>query len=147
MDLQRWFDQAARQFRSNGEGSMAGASKALGLTVTRDEWCQAAEDMATHGGRLLSLWASRNRTGDDAVRAAFIAGSGVLVLSLPVTTSDARYPGIEQWFPSASRMQRAVADLFGLRSTDADTRPWLRHADWPQSFHPLVDSHTPPSPA
>jgi Ni,Fe-hydrogenase III large subunit/Ni,Fe-hydrogenase III component G len=147
MVLQRWLDQAARQSQSNGGGAIAGASKTLGLTVARDEWCQAAEDMATHGGRLLSLWASRNGTEDDAVRAAFIASSSVLVLTLPVTASDARYPGIEQWFLSASRMQRAVADLSGLRSTDADTRPWLRHAAWPESFHPLVDPHTPPSPA
>ncbi len=36
-------------------------------------------------------------------------------------------------------MQRAVTDLSGLRSTDADTRPWLRHAAWPDTFHPLID--------
>jgi Ni,Fe-hydrogenase III large subunit len=42
-------------------------------------------------------------------------------------------------FPSASRMQRAVADLSGLRSTESDQRPWLRHAAWPVTFHPLTD--------
>ena len=36
-------------------------------------------------------------------------------------------------------MQRAIADLSGLRSTDPDTRPWLRHAAWPESYLPLVD--------
>src|ERR1700688_2074799 len=146
MGLQRWFDQAAVQPESYGGGAIAGAPKAWGLTVARDEWRQAAEDMAAHGGRLLSLWASRDGAGDDIVRAAFIANPGVLVLSLPLTF-DARYPGIEQWFPSASRMQRAVADLSGLRTSDADTRPWLRHAAWPESFHPLIHVNTPPSPA
>ena len=146
MALQRWFDHATQQPESNGGGVIVGAPKALGLTVTREEWCRAAEDMATHGGRLLSLWASRNGTEDDAVRAAFIADLGVLVLSLPVTASDAHYPGIEQWFPSASRMQRAVTDLSGLRSTDADARPWLRHAAWPDTFHPLIDDDAPLSP-
>jgi Ni,Fe-hydrogenase III large subunit/Ni,Fe-hydrogenase III component G len=146
MALQRWFDQAARQFQSNRVGSMAGASKVFSLTVTCDEWCQAAEDMATHGGRLLSLWAGHDGTGDDAVRAAYIADSGVLVLSLPVIASDTRYPGIERWFPSASRMQRAVTDLSGLRSTDVDARPWLRHAAWPETFHPLIDSDAKLSP-
>ncbi len=146
MALQRWFDQAARQSPSNGRGPIAGASKVFGLTVTRDEWCQAAADMATHGGRLLSLWGRRGGTGEDAVRAAFIANSGVLVLSLPVEASDSRYPGIEQWFPSASRMQRAATDLSGLRSTDGDARPWLRHAAWPDTFHPLIDGGAPASP-
>jgi Ni,Fe-hydrogenase III large subunit len=144
--LQRWFDQAAVQPESNGGGAIAGAPKAWGLTVASDEWRQAAEDMAAHGGRLLSLWASRDGAGDDIVRAAFIANPGALVLSLPLTF-DARYPGIEQWFPSASRMQRAVADLSGLRTSDADTRPWLRHAAWSEGFHPLIHVNTPPSPA
>ena len=115
--------------------------------MARDEWRQAAEDLAADSGRLLALWASRDGNGDNIVRAAFIADAGVLVLSLPLTAAEADYPGIEQWFPSASRMQRAVADLSGLRTTDADTRPWLRHAAWPESFHPLIDAHTPPSPA
>src|SRR6202166_2868329 len=44
-------------------------------------------------------------------------------------------------------MQRAVADLSGLRAADSDSRPWLRHAAWPESFHPLIHVNTPPSPA
>ena len=147
MDLQRWFDQAAQQSVSNGGGAIAGAPQALGLTVARDDWRQAAADMEVHGGRLLSLWASRDGSGENIVRAAFIADPGVLVLSLPLTASEDGYPGIESWFPSASRMQRAVADLSGLLTTDADSRPWLRHAAWPGSFHPLIHPHTPPAPA
>jgi Ni,Fe-hydrogenase III large subunit/Ni,Fe-hydrogenase III component G len=147
MVLQRWLDQAAQQSESNGGEVIVGAPKAFGLTVTRDEWRQAAEHMAAHGGRLLSLWAARDGDGENIVRAAFIARPGVLVLSLALTAAEADYPGIEQWFPSASRMQRAVADLSGLLTTDADTRPWLRHAAWPEDFHPLIHVNTPPSPA
>ncbi len=94
-----------------------------------------------------SLWASRDRNGHDWVRVAYTAAQGVLVLSLPLPDGESRYPGIQQWFPSASRMQRAVADLSGLRSTDPDMRPWLRHAAWPESFHPLVDTRAPPLPS
>jgi Ni,Fe-hydrogenase III large subunit/Ni,Fe-hydrogenase III component G len=144
MILQRWFDQAALQSELGGGEAIVGAQKVLGLTVSRDEWRQAAEDMASHGGRLISLWAALDGS-DDTVRAAFIASPGVLVLRLLLTASDPNYPGIEKWFPSANRMQRAAADLSGLRSTDADTRPWLRHAAWPESFHPLIHINTPPS--
>jgi Ni,Fe-hydrogenase III large subunit/Ni,Fe-hydrogenase III component G len=147
MALQGWFDRAAQQSESNVGGAIRGMPKARGLTVARDEWRQAAEDMAAGGGRLLAHWASRDASGDNIVRAVFIADAGVLVLSLPLTAAEADYPGIEQWFPSANRMQRAVEDLSGLRTTDADRRPWLRHAAWPESFHPLVDPHAPPSPA
>jgi Ni,Fe-hydrogenase III large subunit len=37
-------------------------------------------------------------------------------------------------------MQRAIADLSGLRSTAADNRPWLRHEAWPPSYRPLFES-------
>lgn len=147
MALQRWFQAAAQDSQSNGGRVIAGVPKVLGATVSRDEWQQAAEHVATGGGRLQALWASRDADGRDRIRVAYTAEQGVLVLSLPLQQGDANYPGIEQWFPSASRMQRAVADLWGLRSTDLDTRPWLRHAAWPESFHPLIDTHTPPSPS
>jgi len=146
MALQRWFQKAAQNPEFYGGSVFAGAPQVLGLTVSPDAWQQAAEHVATGGGRLQALWASRDRDGHDIVRVAFIAEQGVLVLSLVVPATEADYPGIEQWFPSASRMQRAVADLSGLRSTDTDTRPWLRHAAWPQSFHPLIDAQTSPSP-
>ena len=147
MELQQWFDRAADQSESNSKEVIVGAANTLGLSVTRDEWRQAAHDMAADKGRLLALWASRDAGGCDIVRAAYIADAGVLVLSLALTSAKDDYPGIAQWFPSANRMQRAVADLSAVRTTDPDVRPWLRHAGWPKSFHPLVDRDTPPSPA
>lgn len=143
MVLQWWFDQAARHSNANDVGAIARAPNVWGLTVTREEWRQAAENMATGGGRLLSLWAGSHADHGHWVRAAFVADAGVLILSLHVTASDNHYPGIEQLFPSARRMQRAIADLCGLRSTDADQRPWLRHAAWPASFSPLSDITVP----
>jgi Ni,Fe-hydrogenase III large subunit/Ni,Fe-hydrogenase III component G len=140
MILQWWFDQAARHAAASGSGAIAGASNIRGLTVTREEWRAAAENIAAGGGRLLSLWAAgRTGAGENAVCAAFMADARVLVLSLPLSTSIA-YPGIEQSFPSAGRMQRAIADLCGLRTTDEDRRPWLRHAAWPATFCPLRDT-------
>lgn len=128
MAVQRWFERAV---------AAAGGSF---LTVTRQEWVQGAEDMAAGGGRLVSVWASRDAGRRDTVRAAFMTAQGVLVLSLPVEATDTPYPGLARWFPSAARMQRAVADVSGLQSTDPDRRPWLRHAAWPEVFHPLIDN-------
>lgn len=147
MALQRWFQQAAQDSNSSGGAVIAGAPNVLGLMVSRDDWQQVAEHVATGGGRLQSLWASRDRDGRDRVRVAYTADQGVLLLNLLLPEGEANYPGIEQWFPSASRMQRAVADLSGLRSTDPDTRPWLRHAAWPESFHPLIETRAPLSPS
>lgn len=136
MQLHWWLDRGTR---------LAGAPKISGLAVTRDEWRQAAESFSAGGCRLLALWASQGRDGGHMVRAAFAANDGVLVLTLALAASDTWYPGIEQLFPAANRMQRAVFDLSGLRTNDADTRPWLRHAAWPADFHPLVDGDVPQS--
>src|SRR5271165_5684833 len=144
MDLRSWFDQASGQIDANGSGVVAGAPKAFGLAVTRDAWRQAAESMAANGGRLLALWAAEDENGGKIVRAAFVADLGVLILSLRVSGKDEGFPGIAQLFPSAARMQRAVADLSGVSATDPDTRPWLRHTSWPASFHPLAHSSAPP---
>ncbi len=143
MVLQWWFDQAARRAGTKGAAVIAGMPNAWELIVTREEWRQATENIASGGGRLMALWASRGEAGENTVRAAFIADAGLLVLSLELAPSDTHYPGLEQAFPSASRMQRAMADLCGLHSTGADRRPWLRHAAWPASFHPLRDASVP----
>lgn len=140
MVLQWWFDQAARH-----GGSIA--PKTWSLPVTREEWRQATENIATGGGRLISLWAGSHAAGGHLLRAAFVADAGVLILSLHLSPSDLYYPGIEQLFPSARRMQRAIADLNGLRSTDADQRPWLRHAAWPADFYPLSHATAPDTPS
>jgi Ni,Fe-hydrogenase III large subunit len=107
--------------------------------VGREEWQRATQDLADADSRLVALWATRDERAAPTVRAVFLAEQGALVLSLRVADADVPYPGIQDLFPAAARMQRAMADLSGLRSTDSDTRPWLRHEAWPPKFRPLVD--------
>jgi len=135
MALRAWFDRSSVQ---------PGAPGLRALTVSREEWRQVAQDSAAAGGRLAALWASEDERPAPIVRAAFLAEQSGLVLSLPVTDPQAPYPGLEDLFPAAARIQRGIADLSGLRSTDSDTRPWLRHAAWPQSYRPLIDPQPPP---
>ncbi len=135
MALQRWFDQAAEHSQSNGGGVIAGAPKALGLTVTRDEWRQAAEDMATDGGRLLSLWASRDGGGGRyRPSRIYCRRRRARILSLPLTAGASRLSWdramVSECQPHATRRDGSVR----IASTDADTRPWLRHAAWPRDL-------------
>jgi Ni,Fe-hydrogenase III large subunit/Ni,Fe-hydrogenase III component G len=143
MVLQWWFDQAAKAAAAQGARPGTSAPNVWPLTVTREEWRQAIEDIAAGGGRLLSMWATRDEDSGRWLRAAFAADAGVLILSLHLPASDDYYPGIEELFPAANRMQRAIADLCGVRSTAVDQRPWLRHSAWPDSFHPLSDDAVP----
>lgn len=120
MPVRRWWERARE---------VPGAPGARGLGVTVDEWKQAALDVAGSGGRLLSLWATG--VADSPARAIFAAywiDAGLLLAELIVERlqeQTAAYPGLEETFPAASRMQRMAFDLFGVRSSDPDRRPWL----------------------
>lgn len=127
MPVTKWWDKARE---------LPGAPRTRGLGVTAEAWSQCTSDVAASGGRLLALWASAcdDRDGPaPEVYAAFLIDPGMLILELPVQRSDAPpadradYPGIEALFPCASRMQRAMFDISGVRSSDPDRRPWLRH--------------------
>jgi Ni,Fe-hydrogenase III large subunit/Ni,Fe-hydrogenase III component G len=130
MALNTWFANSQPQ---------PGAPGLCALTVSPDQWRQVAQDFAAAGGRLLALWASADERGTATIRAAFLAEPRGLLLSMPSTRPQIPYPGIGDLFPAAVRMQRAIADLTGLLSSDSDTRPWLRHAAWPAGYRPLID--------
>jgi Ni,Fe-hydrogenase III large subunit len=131
MPLQRWYARSEAH---------PGAPGLRALNLSHDEWRQVAQDVAAAGARLVTLWASGGERTGPMIHAAFVTERAGLVLTLPIADPDAAYPGIEDLFPAAARMQRAMADLSGVRSTDPDTRPWLRHAAWPKSYRPLIDS-------
>jgi len=121
---------------------LAGAPGWRTRAVSLEEWARATQDLAANGARLAAMWASRGERVAPTVHAAFFVDSAALLLSLRLADADAPYPGLEGPYPSAARMQRAIADLSGLRSSDPDTRPWLRHNAWAAAYRPLID---PPS--
>ena len=100
------------------------------LRVGAEEWRRLAEDVAASGGRLLALWGQDATAGHPAVFAAYHTAAGLWVGELRrdgPESADDPYPGVQDLYPFAGRMQRAIRDLQGLRSTDPDLRPWLRH--------------------
>lgn len=127
MPLRQWWQRA---------GALSGAPGARGIAVDVSQWQQVARDAAAADARLVSLWVV---PGSEAaqVHAAYWTGLGLLLTTLN-NPRNSVYPGLEGLFMAASRMQRAAFDLTGVRSTDPDQRPWLRHAAWPAHHYPLV---------
>ena len=135
MPLRRWIEQSL---------PLRGAPGARRIEATSDTWLDCARDVAANGGRLLALWA--DGTGPVTVYAALIADSTLLLLALEIEKTSATYPSLAELFPAAARMQRAAADLGGIRARDFDQRPWLRHAAWPDDYLPLAGQAPPASP-
>lgn len=109
--------------------------------VSRDAWSAVARRIADTGGRLVSVWGRARGDFDDAsaASAAYAVPEGLVWLELELDEAAPGFPDLAPAFPCAARMQRAMADLSGLRAQGAqDDRPWLDHGVWsPGSPPPL----------
>lgn len=104
------------------------------------EWRKIAQTVRTADGRLLALWGAddRDRDGRYRVYVAYLQTDGITVVEHEMD-GGARptYPSLREFFPSALRMERAIFDLFGVKSMEPDHRGWLRHSGWPENVFPL----------
>lgn len=110
------------------------------VCVDRQQWLQAAEALHKAGAYFLSLWGAddRDRAGCFHIYAAYLLPHGVTVVEHAIEDLiSPTYPSIASVFPAASRMQRAVFDLLGISTEQADRRGWLRHNGWPETVFPL----------
>ncbi len=130
MPMSRWL-QGARP--------VCGAPGLRAIDVERPAWRDVAQDVVAAGGRLLALWGSGVSGEPRTMRMiVLMQTSSALVVTARTVRDVAAFPGIEDLFPAASRMQRAARDLSGIETTDADQRPWLRHTAWHRDTSPLA---------
>lgn len=100
--------------------------------VTHKEWTALAHALAADRFTLMSLW---GEAGAVCMALHDATAHRVAVARLPVATDI--FPSVGTHHAPAQRLERAVADLFGLRPEGAeDMRPWLDHGRW-EIIHPL----------
>ena len=124
--------------------SLPGEARAWRASVDARQWRAACEAAAASGGRLAALWASDDRDRSRAFTARALLGvyEGLVCLELEVPGAAPEYPDLSDLFPCAARMQRATADLLGVRAAAPDgslpdARGWLRHGAWRADQYPL----------
>ncbi len=127
MALRKWLEQSR---------TLPGAPGARELDVGVESWRPVALDLAAGAAGLYALWGECRQTA--LVRALFSGDDFLLLVNLSLAARDAEYPTLSDIFPAANRMQRATADLTGIRAQAADSRPWLRHSAWPAAYRPLA---------
>ena len=116
-----------------------GAMPAWHGTISAPELHSLCARIKDDGGRLVALWGTdeRQRGADFALHVALVDQPGLICLTLPIAGASPEYPAIDDLFPVANRMQRALYDLLGIRAQGGDQRPWLRHGAWPDDVFPL----------
>ena len=110
------------------------------VRVDQVQWLQTAKAFRESNARFLTLWGAddRDRDGGFRIYAAYLLPDTVMVVEHFIEDSfSPSYPSIAGLYPAALRMQRAVADLLGISTDEADTRGWLRHGGWPETLFPL----------
>ena len=127
--------------------ALPGAAGLRILDVRPAAWRDLAQDVAGSGGRLLALWGTCHTEAERVVTMVALLPDGAVAVTTHLDEPHARCPGIEDVFPAANRLQRAMRDLTGIDSTDPDSRPWLRHAAWPRDVYPLATHELPTPPA
>ena len=138
MPLSRWWSKAQ---------PLPGSAGAAELLVDGTLWIEVAREVAAAGGQLAALWAGASDAAVHraAMHAAYLVQARLLVVTLPVADITQPARSLHELFPAALRMQRAAFDLSGIRTDAPDRRPWLRHAAWPASWHPLQSTAVPPA--
>lgn len=119
---------------------ISGAVPAWHGIVSAHELHAVCARIKDDGGRLIALWGTDERQKDAgfALHLALADQPGLICLTLPIAEKSPEYPAIDELFPAANRMQRALYDLLGIAAQGADNRhKWLRHGCWPEDVFPL----------
>jgi Ni,Fe-hydrogenase III large subunit len=130
---------------------MTAVSQNSVTTPEPHQWRRADVDEAGWNGALVNLasgkWTLFGLWGEvDRVYLAVMTNDGLCILSL--ATKEGAYPSVAAQHPPATRLERMIHDLFGLRAIGSiDQRPWVDHGRWGVK-HPLGAAtdliHSPP---
>jgi len=117
------------------------------LEIMPLEWSHAAREARRLDMRLVAIWAAeagchdqdQNRKhGFYAYMAFAHAEHRHALLRTPLSAEDPELPSVASEYIAASRMERHMADMFGIRIANSpDARPWIKHEHWPADAHPL----------
>ena len=119
---------------------LSGAAPVWHACLAVDALHGACSEAKKQKACLVALWGSDEtpRNAGFAVHVALALKPGLLILSAALSHEHPHYPTLDDLYPSANRMQRAVYDLFGIHAQGAfDHRKWLRHGAWPSGVFPL----------
>jgi Ni,Fe-hydrogenase III large subunit/Ni,Fe-hydrogenase III component G len=108
------------------------------VVVDEARWLALRDRLATADWALLGLWGDRSAAGSLSVHLALRdegadAADGIAVVTL--LCPQGRFPSLGAVRPGAIRLERMMAETFGLAADGADdTRPWLDHGQWPVRY-------------
>jgi Ni,Fe-hydrogenase III large subunit len=102
------------------------------FAVNADGWRRSILAAARGSATMVGLWSD-----GQAVYMALVEEPASELLVVSLACPEGHFPSVALSHAPAQRLERAIADLYGLVPDDApDTRPWLDHGRWGLR-HPL----------
>ena len=107
------------------------------LIIDPEDWGKAASVAKNMDLRWSGIWADEQDS--DIVLSAVLVNQGdYVVLRTALLGEQPEIASHTPLYPGADRMERHLADMFGVTFTDhPDTRRWIRHQAWQKGEHPL----------
>ncbi|MCF6265733.1 MAG: NADH-quinone oxidoreductase subunit C [Desulfuromusa sp.] len=107
------------------------------LKLRSKDWGFAAKVAAQNKLRWSAVWGD-HRPPKIIIRALLFGVDGHLLLQTEVTEGSPELPSQAEFFIVASRPERYLQDMFGVRFQEKkDNRRWIRHQAWLETDFPL----------
>jgi Ni,Fe-hydrogenase III large subunit/Ni,Fe-hydrogenase III component G len=133
----------AQQFHGRVAGVRAHGDRELRCTLAAGDLPPLARWLRASAGVELILMVGADRRRDQegfAVHYLFAPSRGgwFVHATVAVDPESAEIPSLATFHYPASRFEREIYDLFGIRARGhPDPRPLVRHAFWPEDYFPL----------
>src|SRR3989338_2973070 len=111
--------------------------------ILKERFAEAAKSMKTAGARLVAEWAT-DESGFGrgfGIYACYAKDSEYLIVKTYTPIEDLTFPSLTKKFVPAYRFERQMRSLMGVIPLGhPDSRPWIKHEDWPENVYPLRKS-------
>jgi len=113
------------------------------FTAPLPEFAEVGRRLKKEGARLVAEWASDETAFGRgfSIYASYARGAEYIIITSNLEKGKLDFPSLSKKFVAASRFERTIASLMGLRPMGlTDVRPWIKHEDWPVEAYPLRKS-------
>jgi Ni,Fe-hydrogenase III large subunit/Ni,Fe-hydrogenase III component G len=113
------------------------------LEVPRNRFAEAAKALKKEYALLAAEWAADETPFGRGfgIYACFRRESEYLIVKTLAPFDDPTFPSLTKKFVPAYRFERRIKSLMGVSAVNhPDSRPWIKHEDWPEDAWPLRKS-------
>ena len=121
-------------------------SSVMSLIVPRTRFAEAGKVLKREYALLAAEWATDETAFGRGfgIYACYRREEEYLVIKTEAPADDPRFPSLTKKFVPAYRFERQMQSLMGvIPDGHPDSRPWIKHEDWPADAWPLRKSFDP----